>query len=78
MFFSCSKEHSTKKIRFLGQKVWAVARSHTYIHKDTHKDRVTTEGTLSGFHDFFSLNLSGSAQQAQRRAAAEQRIVQQN
>ena len=37
------------KIRFLSQKVCPVARSQT----DRHTDRVTTEGTLSGFHDFF-------------------------
>ena len=33
------------KIRFLGQKVCPVARSHT--------DRVTTDGTLSRFQDLF-------------------------
>ena len=37
------------KIRFLSQKVCPVARSQT----DRHTDRVTTEGTLSGFQDFF-------------------------
>ena len=37
------------KIRFLGQKVWPVARAQT--HRQT--DRVTTEGTLSGFQGFF-------------------------
>ena len=33
------------KIRFLGQKVCPVACLHT--------ERTTTEGTLSGFQDFF-------------------------
>ena len=33
------------KNRFLGQKMCPVARSQT--------DRVTTEGTLSGFQEFF-------------------------
>ena len=37
------------KIRSLGQKVWPVARAQTH----TRTDRVTTEGTLSGFQDFF-------------------------
>ena len=41
------------KIRFLGQKVWPVARSRTDRQTDTQTDRVTTEGTLSGFQDFF-------------------------
>ena len=38
------------KIRFLGQKVCSVAREHTDRHTDT---KVTTEGTLSGFQEFF-------------------------
>ena len=47
------------KIRFLGQKVCPVARSQT--HRQT--DRVTTVGTLTGFHDFFpSTYHQGSAQ----------------
>ena len=37
------------KIRFLGEKIWPVARAHT----DRHTHRVTTVGTLSGFQDFF-------------------------
>ena len=35
------------KIRFLGQKVWPVARSQT----DRHTDRMTTEGTISTYTD---------------------------
>ena len=44
---SCPKEsdHSTQKL------VCPVAHSHT--DTDTQTDRVTTEGTLSGFQDFF-------------------------
>ena len=46
-------------IRFLGQKMCAVARSRA----DRHTHRVTTEGTLSGFQDFFpSTYHQGSAQ----------------
>ena len=47
--FLLPKDHSTQKIRFLGQKVCPVACLHT----DTQTDRVTTVGTLSGFQDFF-------------------------
>ena len=35
--FSCLKDHSTQKIRFLGQKVCSVACEHTDGHTDTHK-----------------------------------------
>ena len=38
------------KIRFLGQKVWSVARERTDGQTDT---KVTTVGTLSGFQEFF-------------------------
>ena len=47
------------KIMFLGQKVYPVARLHTHTHTHTHTqthrhtDRVTTEGSLSGFQIFF-------------------------
>ena len=44
-FFLMSQGSFDPKIRFLGQKVSFVARSHT----GRHTDRVTTEGTLSGF-----------------------------
>ena len=47
--FLMSQVSLNSKIRFLSQKVCPVARSQT----DRHTDRVTTEGTLSGFHDFF-------------------------
>ena len=46
-FFLMSQGSFNQKIRFLSQKVYPVARSHA------HTDRVTTEGTLSGFQDFF-------------------------
>ena len=38
------------KIRFLGQKMWPVARGQTHRQTDT---KVTTVGTLSGFQEFF-------------------------
>ena len=38
------------KIRFVGQKVCSVARERTDTQTHT---KVTTEGTLSGFQDFF-------------------------
>ena len=47
--FLMSQGSLNPKIRFLGQKVWPVARAQT----DTQTHRVTTEGTLSGFQDFF-------------------------
>ena len=47
--FLMSQVSLNSKIRFLSQKVCPVARSQT----DRHTDRVTTEGTLSGFQDFF-------------------------
>ena len=50
-FFLMSQRSLNPKIRFLGQKIWPVARSQRRTH------RVTTEGTLSGFQDF-SFNLS--------------------
>ena len=45
-FFLMSQGSFNQKIRFLGQKVCPVAHGHT----DT---KVNTEGTLSGFQDFF-------------------------
>ena len=50
-FFLKSYGSSNPKIRFLGQKVCPVAHSQRDTHTHTH--RVTTEGTLSGFQDFF-------------------------
>ena len=47
-FFLMSRGSFNPKIRFLGQKVCPVARSHT----DTHTHRVTTVSTLSGFQNF--------------------------
>ena len=42
------------KIRFLGQKVCPVARGRTDRQTDGQTDtRVTTDGTLSGFQEFF-------------------------
>ena len=46
VFFLMSQRSLNPKIRFLGQKVWPVARERT----DT---KVTTEGNLSGFQEFF-------------------------
>ena len=48
-FFLMSQGSFNPKIWFLGQKVCPVASSHT----DTHTDRVTTEGSLSGFQDSY-------------------------
>ena len=58
-FFLMSQGSLNPKIRFLGQKVWPVACAQTHRHTHTHRQtdrqthRVTTEGTLSGFQDFF-------------------------
>ena len=61
-FFLMSQGSFNPKIRFLGQKVYPVARVHTDRHTDrqTHRQtdrqthtKVTTEGTLSGFQEFF-------------------------
>ena len=52
-FFLMSQGSLNPKIRFLGQKVWPVARAQTHTQTDGQTDRVTTEGTLSGFQDFF-------------------------
>ena len=41
------------KIRFLCKKMWPVARSQTDTQTDGRTHRVTTEGTFSGFQDFF-------------------------
>ena len=48
-FFLMFKGSFNPKIRFLDQKVCHVA----HLHTETQTDRVTTEGTLSGFQDFF-------------------------
>ena len=57
VFFLMSQGSPNLKIRFLSQKVFPVARSQTdrYTDTQTHRetDIVTTEGTLSGFQDFF-------------------------
>ena len=47
-FFLVSQGSLNPKIRFLGQKVCPVARSHR------HTDIVTTKGTISWFQNFFS------------------------
>ena len=49
-FFLMSQGSLNPKIRFLGQKVCSVARGRTDGHTHT---KVKTEGTLSGFQDFF-------------------------
>ena len=49
-FFLISQGSLNPQIRFLGQKVWPVARAQTDGQTD---GQVTTEGTLSGFQDFF-------------------------
>ena len=49
-FFPCPKDHSTQKNRCLGQNECCVAREQT--GRQTHT-KVTTEGTLSGFQEFF-------------------------
>ena len=49
-FFLMSQGSFNQKIRFLGQKVCSVARLQT--DRQTHT-KVTTEGTLSGFQEFF-------------------------
>ena len=53
-FFLMSQGSLNPKIRFLGQKVCPVARGQTDRQTDgqTHT-KVTTEGTLSGFQEFF-------------------------
>ena len=48
--FLMSQGSLNPKIRFLGQKVCPVARGRT--DGQTHT-KVTTEGTLSGFQEFF-------------------------
>ena len=49
-FFLMSQRSLNPKIRFLGQKVWPVAREQT--DRRTHT-KVKTEGTLSGFQEVF-------------------------
>ena len=50
--FLISQGSLNPKNRFLGQKVCPAARSHKERQTHRHTDRVTTEGTLSGFQDF--------------------------
>ena len=53
-FFLMSQGSLNPKIRFLGQKMCSVARLQTHRQTDTQTHmKVTTEGTLSGFHEFF-------------------------
>ena len=53
-FFLMSQGSLDPKIRFIGQKVCSVARVQTDTHTDRQTDtKVTTVGTLSGFHEFF-------------------------
>ena len=47
--FSCPKDHSIKKLGSLAKRC-VLQPVHTQT--DTHTDRVTTKGTLSGFQDF--------------------------
>ena len=48
--FLMSQGSLNQKIRFLGQRMCLVARVQRNRHTDT---KVTTEGTLSGFQEFF-------------------------
>ena len=57
-FFLMSQGSFNPKIRFLGQKVWPVARRQT----DGQTDEVITEDTLSGFQDFPSTSHQGAVQ----------------
>ena len=53
-FFLMSQGSLNPKIRFLGQKMCSVARVRTNRQTDTQTHtKVTTEGTLSGFQEFF-------------------------
>ena len=49
-FFLMSQGSLYPKIRFLAQKLWSAARVQRNRQTDT---KVNTEGTLSGFQDFF-------------------------
>ena len=52
--FLISQGSLNPKIRFLAQKLWSVVRIQR--HRDTDRQthtKVNTEGTLSGFQDFF-------------------------
>ena len=51
VFFLMSQGSFYSKIRFLSQKKCPVVCLHTETQTQT--DQVTTEGTFSGFHDFF-------------------------
>ena len=51
-FFLISQRSLNPKIRFPGQKMCSVARLQTDTQTDTHT-KVTTEGTLLGFQEFF-------------------------
>ena len=79
-FFLMSQGSLNPQIRFLGQKMWPVARSQTHRHTDAQTDgrthRVTTEGTLSGFQDFFrSAYHQGSAQPQHRNQKSLEKKV---
>ena len=49
-FFLISQGSLDQQIRFPTQKMWSVARVQRHGQTDT---KVNTEGTLSGFQDFF-------------------------
>ena len=69
-FFLMSQESLKPKIRFLGQKMCSVARLQTDTHTDRHESDYSWHPfRVSGV--FPSTYHQGSAQQAQRRAAAE-------
>ena len=52
-FFSCPKDHSTQKLEMCPvASTRTDTQAHTHTHTNTHSHRVTTEGILSGFHDF--------------------------
>ena len=62
-FFIMSQGSLYPKIRFPPQKLWSVARVQRHTHTQTDSKDVNTEGTLSGFQDFFSSTYhQGSAQ----------------
>ena len=51
-FFLMSQGSLDPKIRFLGQNVCSYTQTDTQTDRQTHT-KVKTEGTLSGFQDFF-------------------------
>ena len=52
-FFLMSQGSLNPKIRFLGQKMWPVARSQTHRRTDTQSDYWGHPFRISGFQDFF-------------------------